>query len=194
MDNQNPSPVPDDASDHSHASDDETFHDADSHDGNPQVTSPIVSPPFWRIHKRTTSTISTESVLPGAITLTDNEASDYGRWCPESVEIPDWTIVNGSNFGAFVVFNINIKIGTLTGGSISIHKRYSEFDALRRQLVVAFPNSKAAIPDLPKKSVYANFRPAFLSKRRAGLQYFLHFVVLNPEFSSSPILKDFIFA
>ena len=53
------------------------------------------------------------------------------------------------------------------------------------------------------------FRPDFLEKRRAGLAYFLKFVhshslyvsrfngfscvLLNPDFSSSPITKDFIF-
>ncbi|KEY68340.1 hypothetical protein S7711_01119 [Stachybotrys chartarum IBT 7711] len=139
--------------------------------------------------------MSVESVLPtGAITLCDNETSDSRRWYAKSVEIPDYTIVNGNStgIGAFVVWNI--KVETLTGSSIPIHKRYSEFDELRRQLTLSFPYSRAAIPHLPPKGVVAKFRPNFLEKRRAGLQYFLNCIILNPEFSGSPVLRDFIFS
>lgn len=54
-----------------------------------------------------------------------------------------------------------------------IRKRYSEFDALRQRLMRSFPNFDAAVPSLPPKSVISKFRPKFLEKRRAGLQYFL---------------------
>ena len=93
---------------------------------------------------------------------------------------------------------------------MNIRKRYSEFDDLRRRLVYTFPNFEAAVPGLPPKSVISKFRPRFLEKRRAGLQYFLKYVgpfksllctltdspsciLLNPEFSGSPVLKDFLF-
>ena len=59
---------------------------------------------------------------------------------------------------------------------MNIRKRYSEFDEFRRQLVQSFPNSEAAMPALPPKSVISRFRPRFLEKRRAGLQYFLKWV------------------
>lgn len=60
--------------------------------------------------------MSTESVLPaGAITLRDNEASDLDDrnsacWA-KSVEIVNYTVVNGSatNIGAFVVWNIRVE-------------------------------------------------------------------------------------
>ena len=69
--------------------------------------------------------------------------------------------------------------------------RYSEFDDLRRKLLMTFPNSGGAMPPLPPKSVFCElqpslqvssfglmsrkdkFRPSFLEKRRAGLAYFL---------------------
>lgn len=82
--------------------------------------SPVTSPPYWLNtrggHQRTISNMSTESVLPaGAITLRDNEASDYDDrnsacWA-KSVEIVNYTIVNGSatNIGAFVVWNIRVE-------------------------------------------------------------------------------------
>lgn len=54
-----------------------------------------------------------------------------------------------------------------------IRKRYSEFDDLRDKLLQTFPNSTAAMPPLPRKSVISKFRPKFLEDRRTKLQYFL---------------------
>ncbi|CAG7960054.1 unnamed protein product [Penicillium salamii] len=71
--------------------------------------------------------------------------------------------------------------------------RYSEFDDLRQGLVASFPHAKNALPALPPKSVLFKFRPKFLESRRVGLEYFLNCVLLNPEFSGSPIVKDFLF-
>ena len=59
------------------------------------------------------------------------------------------------------------------GSYMNIRKRYSEFDDLRRRLVQTFPNFEAAVPILPPKNFISKFRPKFLEKRRAGLQYFL---------------------
>ncbi|KAK0618428.1 Phox homologous domain-containing protein [Bombardia bombarda] len=158
-------------------------------------------------HGRALSNMSAESVLPpDAITLQDNEYDDgpdgsnfYGRdrnracWA-KSVNITDYVLVNGSttNIGAFVVWNI--KVETLNGSYMNIRKRYSEFDDLRSRLVQTFPSFEAAVPVLPPKSVISKFRPKFLEKRRAGLQYFLNCIMLNPEFSGSPVLKEFLFS
>ncbi|KAM7223190.1 Phox homologous domain containing protein [Rhypophila decipiens] len=161
-------------------------------------------------HGRAVSNASVDSVLPrDAITLQDNELEDdderpgsgdvYGRdrnracWA-KSVKIVDSVLVNGSatNIGAFVVWNIRVE--TLNGSYMNIRKRYSEFDDLRQRLVQTFPNFEAAVPALPPKSVISKFRPKFLEKRRAGLQYFLNCILLNPEFSGSPVLKEFLFA
>ncbi|KAK4129356.1 Phox-like protein [Parathielavia appendiculata] len=168
-------------------------------------------------HARAVSSSSVDSVLPpGAITLQDNEREDddddnehtgrrsnsselYGRnrnracWA-RSVQVTDYVLVNGSttNIGAFVVWNIRVE--TLNGSRMNIRKRYSEFDDLRRWLVQTFPNFEAAVPALPPKSVLKRFQPRFLEKRRAGLQYFLNCILLNPEFSGSPVLKEFLFS
>lgn len=188
------------------------------------ITSPVTSPPYWRhsyANGNNTSlslhahhhmnNLSTESLVPGAITLQDNEAdsdsetaggsssalsptsqgshhrsgrdseetrTSYGRdrnkacWA-KSVEVTDYVIVNGSatNIGAFVVWNIRVQ--TLSGPYMNIRKRYSEFDDFRHALIETFPGFEAAVPVLPPKSVISRFRPRFLEKRRAGLQYFL---------------------
>ena len=78
---------------------------------------------------------------------------------------------------------------------MKIRKRYSEFDDLRQKLIAAFPNATtSSLPALPPKSAIYKFRAKFLERRRDGLQYFLNCVMLNPEYSGSAIVKDFIFA
>jgi hypothetical protein len=176
-------------------------------DGDASVMSSprsVHSPPYWSgagaahaHHQRSISNMSVESIPAGAITLRDNETSDNDDrnsacWA-KSVEVVDHTIINGSatNIGAFVVWII--KVETLGGSYMYIRKRYSEFDEFREQLIQSFPGFEAAMPPLPPKSVISKFRPRFLEKRRAGLQYFLNCILLNPEFSGSPVLKDFLF-
>ncbi|TVY59094.1 PX domain-containing protein YPT35 [Lachnellula cervina] len=160
------------------------------------VTSPV-SPPYWvQGHQRSVSNVSVDS-LPGGITLQDNTDEDDAKnkacWA-KSVYIEDHVVINGNRtgIGAFVVWNINVE--TLQGGTIRIRKRYSEFDDLRYKLLQTFPNSEAAMPLLPRKSVISKFRPKFLENRRIGLQYFLNCILLNPEFSGSPVLREFLFS
>lgn len=161
------------------------------------TTLPSNSPPYWiQSHVRTVSHASLDSVLPGGITLHDNTTghSDKNAACwAKGVTIKDHAVVNGSRtgIGAFVVWNIQIE--TLNGGIISLRKRYAEFDALRQHLIMTFPLSEASMPPLPPKGVVSKFRPKFLEQRRVGLQYFLNCIILNPEFSSSPVMKDFLF-
>jgi hypothetical protein len=64
------------------------------------------------------------------------------------------------------------------GSYMNIRKRYSEFDDFRRKLTQSFPNFRAAVPELPPKSTLFKFRPKFLEKRRAGLQYFLKYEMI----------------
>ncbi|KAM0808023.1 putative Phox-like protein [Seiridium cardinale] len=174
----------------------------DSGTESSSVISPVTSPPYWlhrqSNHARSTSLTSVDSMPTGGITLQDNENSSVDErnnacWA-KSVEVTDYVIVNGSatNIGAFVVWNIRVQ--TLNGSFMNIRKRYSEFDDLRWRLIRTFPNFEAAVPELPPKSLISKFRPRFLEKRRAGLQYFLNCIMLNPEFSGSPVLKEFLFS
>ncbi|KJZ71587.1 hypothetical protein HIM_08981 [Hirsutella minnesotensis 3608] len=161
----------------------------------------VLSPPYWIISgsapQRSHSSLSVDSVPP-AITLRDNdtnEHSDRNNACwAKSVEVVDYTIVNGSatNIGAFVVWSVQVE--TLSGSYMTVRKRYSEFDELRWQLIQSFPSFEGAVPPLPPKSIISRFRPRFLEKRRAGLQYFLNCIMLNPEFSGSPVLRSFLFS
>ncbi|KAI5917255.1 Phox homologous domain-containing protein [Camillea tinctor] len=184
--------------------------------------SPVSSPPYWTYnsnlqqsssarlpknrnhnrsgsgHGRTVSNASVDSIPIGGIILQDNEnndCDDRGNACwAKSVEVTDHVVVNGSatNIGAFIVWNIRVE--TLTGSYMNIRKRYSEFDDFRWRLLRTFPGFEAAVPELPPKSLISKFRPRFLEQRRAGLQYFLNCILLNPEFSGSPVLKEFLFS
>ncbi|KAL4923462.1 uncharacterized protein BDV17DRAFT_242906 [Aspergillus undulatus] len=165
------------------------------HAPNERPVSGIV-PPYWSHHRNAsrTSQFSTDGGPP--ITLEDhtedpNSETSRGLWA-KSVTIDDHVVVQGkTGIGAYVVWNC--KIRTLEGGTITVRMRYSEFDDLRHKLVKSFPHAKNALPSLPPKSVVYKFRPKFLESRRVGLEYFLNCVLLNPEFSSSPIVKDILF-
>ncbi|KAL3465321.1 Phox homologous domain-containing protein [Aspergillus heterothallicus] len=166
-----------------------------SHSPKPRPVSGIV-PPYWS-HQRNASRTSQVSIDGGpAITLEDhtedpNSETSRGLWA-KSVTIDDHVVVQGkTGIGAYVVWNCRIR--TLEGGIITVRMRYSEFDDLRSKLVASFPHAKNALPLLPPKSVLFKFRPKFLDSRRVGLEYFLNCILLNPEFASSPIVKDFLF-
>ncbi|KAJ5252579.1 hypothetical protein N7489_002989 [Penicillium chrysogenum] len=160
-----------------------------NHHGAPQSSASSTS---------TSSRPVSASSLRGAarITLEDhtadpNSETSRGLWA-SSVTIDDHVIVRGmTGVGSYVVWNCTVQ--TLDGGPIVVRMRYSEFDDLRQRLVDSFPHARNALPALPPKSVIYKFRPKFLESRRVGLEYFLNCVLLNPEFSGSPIVKDFLF-
>ena len=98
--------------------------------------------------------------------------------------------------------NIRQTILIAQGRTLKAHKRYSEFFSLRQNLCSAYPRYEKLIPALPPKSVVctvsllrdhlifpAKFRPAFLEKRRRGLELFLSTVLLMPALGASPIVK-----
>lgn len=157
----------------------------------------IISPPYWQ-HNRSASYASIDTEPP-PITLEDHtdelSPSTSALWA-KAVTIDNYTVVRGGlspAIGAYVVWNVNVL--TLDGGPMKIRKRYSEFDDLRQKLVAAFLNATtSSLPMLPPKSAIYKFRANFLERRRVGLQYFLNCVMLNPEYSGSSIVKDFIFA
>ncbi|KAE9973405.1 hypothetical protein BLS_003614 [Venturia inaequalis] len=157
-----------------------------------------LSPPYWQLRLRSDSSLSTTVALSGTIRLEDHteESSEtYNAVWAKSVTIDDFTVVGaglGPALGSYVVWNCTIE--TLNGGTMKLRKRYSEFDKLRKNLVKTFPSCGASLPELPRKSFMHRFQPKFLEQRKDGIAYFLTCVLLNPEFSSSPVLKEFLFA
>ncbi|QDS72965.1 hypothetical protein FKW77_008615 [Venturia effusa] len=169
---------------------------------NNEGESPL-SPPYWHSRLRTASSLSSNSAarqkrMSGSIHLedhTEESSATYNAVWARAVTVDDFTVVGagvGPALGSYVVWNCTIE--TLNGSTMRIRKRYSEFDKLRKNLVKTFPSCGASLPELPRKSFTHRFQPKFLEQRKDGLAYFLNCVLLNPEFSSSPVLKEFLFA
>ncbi|KAI5285802.1 PX domain-containing protein ypt35 [Ascosphaera aggregata] len=161
-------------------------------------------PAFWSRHHREPSTASTikptasaASTHPSMIRLEDHTQERFsqtgsGLWA-RSVSIDDHVVVKGkTGVGAYTVWICRIQ--TLEGGVMTIRMRYSEFVELRARLYQAFPYARHSLPALPPKSALMRFNSKFLRKRREGLHYFLNCVLLNPEFSGAPVLKEFLLA
>lgn len=167
-------------------------------DKNTKRRSAHATPPYWQ-HNRTASyaTVASSDRAP-AITLQDNTDSQslkHTQLWAKSITIDDYVIVKGSatGIGAYVVWICRVE--TLDGSPLTIRKRYSEFDELRNKLAVAFPQtSNTSLPPLPPKSAIYKFRKKFLEKRRQGLAYFLNCVMLDPQYATSDLVKDFIFS
>jgi hypothetical protein len=139
---------------------------------------PVIVPPYWQQHIRNVSRNSILSITgkPAPIRLEDNTDEPEGVKSPlwaKLVSIESHTIVSGNvkGVGDYVVWNCRVE--TLDGGCVNLHKRYSEFEVLRNELASTFPRAGSSLPGLPPKSIFYRFRPAFLEKRRAGLEYFL---------------------
>ncbi|EQC31733.1 hypothetical protein SDRG_10524 [Saprolegnia diclina VS20] len=75
-----------------------------------------------------------------------------------------------------------------------LRKRYSEF----AQLITAIKSEikemedRPVVPVLPSKSLLRQLNPAFLEKRRLGLQLFLHQVASNPKLADLPAVRQFV--
>lgn len=153
---------------------------SDSDDGD-EATPADTPPPFW-CTSPSTRPLSYQSITQvrhssGPIQLEDHSADSHVQaqscWA-SSATVDSHVVVSGATgIGAYVVWHCTVQ--TLKGGDLDIRKRYSEFDALRTNLVRSFPHAEAMIPELPRKSVVSRFRPEFLEARKRGLSHFLKY-------------------
>lgn len=96
---------------------------------SPAETSSVASPPYWvQSHARTVSSISIESIAPGAITLQDNTdgRDDKNEACwAKGVRIDDYVVVNGSRtgIGAFVVWNVTVETLSVSCADLAVTRR-----------------------------------------------------------------------
>jgi len=125
----------------------------------------------------------------------DKDSAD-GLWASR-VTVTEPSIIKGNQgktlqaVSGYVVWLCTVE--TFEGRILKTRKRYSEFFTLRQNLCTAFPRHEKMIPALPPKSVVSKFRPAFLEKRRRGLELFLSTVLLMPDLGASPIVKKWWF-
>ncbi|GMM37367.1 Ypt35 protein [Saccharomycopsis crataegensis] len=136
---------------------------------------------------------SSDSVGEGQdIATVTSPLSPSGQPWARNLYIGDCTLVRGSGAYRYAVWTITIE--TSAGSKYTIYKRYSDFVNLRELLIRYFPRNKPEVPDLPQKRFFNNLDNDFLQKRRMGLEYFLSSVMLNPVFSRSAIIKEFVLA
>lgn len=122
-----------------------------------------------------------KSVAVTDYVLVNGSATNIGAFAVWNIRVETLSVSSSGNclrggahvLCAYVLWPVLTLKLLLQGSHMNIRKRYSEFDDFRRRLVFSFPNFEAAVPVLPPKSVVSRFRPRFLEKRRAGLQYFL---------------------
>ncbi|KAM0786601.1 hypothetical protein ACM66B_002055 [Microbotryomycetes sp. NB124-2] len=123
------------------------------------------------------------------IRLEDHSENHVAAFASEA-KITGYHSVGAQNAGGFVVFDIDIR--TREGSQLRIHRRYSAFVRLRKELLQAQPQLKACVPPLPPKSSFAKFRASFLEKRRQHLSFWLSTVLLHPIAGSSPIVRHWV--
>ncbi|KAH3672396.1 hypothetical protein WICMUC_004232 [Wickerhamomyces mucosus] len=130
-------------------------------------------------------------VPPVPIQLNDESTELSKQTHIQDVHIGEATIVKGTNGSKFTSYSLVITLSS--GVNIKIMKRYSEFEALAKQLMKIYPNRLIEIPKLPPKNYLGNnFSNEFLNKRRRGLEFFTNAVLLNPVFNTSNVVKNFI--
>lgn len=126
-------------------------------------------------------------VPPAPIILEDNDEDAPECWAA-NVRVGECTIVTGDQGQRFACWNIVIT--TSASATVNLRKRYSELDTLRENLKKELPNVE--IPKLPPKRVVKNLESRFLAKRRAGIEWFLSCVLLNPTFANTKSIRDFV--
>ena len=87
----------------------------------------------------------------------------------------------GKRFATYMTYVIVGTIHSSSGGggerAVEAHRRYTDFQALRKQICKQYPALHEVLPPLPEKKVLGKFKASFLEKRREGLQLFLAAVV-----------------
>lgn len=66
-----------------------------------------------------------------------------------------------------------------TGEKNLVERRYTDFVSLQSALRKQYPALKRVLPAIPEKKLLGKFKPAFIEKRRLGLEAFLTAVVEN---------------
>ena len=72
----------------------------------------------------------------------------------------------------------------------SVERRYSDFLALRQEMMKDYPGY--VIPPIPAKKIAGNADPAFIQERKGELQEFLTDVLKHPLLKSYDLFLKFI--
>ncbi|KAJ1977976.1 hypothetical protein H4R35_002085 [Dimargaris xerosporica] len=92
----------------------------------------------------------------------------------------------GFSLNSYVVYKCRAK--RPDGTEMVVHRRYTDFENLRRALARAYRAFRRGIPKMPEKKVVGNFDREFLEHRQHELQYLLSYLVLHPVIGTSPLI------
>lgn len=152
------------------------------------------------VHARATYTDSGHMFRP------ISHGRDHDGAFTRDVHILGWKIVGGKDklvnasqpvpsparggFGAYVVYECEIE--TKNGAKIHRMKRYTDFEALRKELKKKLPHLRYTLPPLPAKNNFSRFEPTFLAKRQGRLDFWLRTVLLHSEMGSNEVVKKWV--
>uniref|UniRef100_A0AAV1T5M6 Phospholipase n=1 Tax=Peronospora matthiolae TaxID=2874970 RepID=A0AAV1T5M6_9STRA len=97
----------------------------------------------------------------------DQRANKAGEWLKTKIE--GYKIKQDENYQEYVTFVI--QVASSTAGSSVVHRRYSEFADLHRQLRKMFQHEQ--IPALPGTRMWNKFEPNYLKQKVIGLHGYL---------------------
>ncbi|KAJ1985020.1 hypothetical protein H4R34_000277 [Dimargaris verticillata] len=92
----------------------------------------------------------------------------------------------GFSLNSYVVYKCRAQ--RPDGTEVAVHRRYTDFENLRRALARAYRPFRRGIPKMPEKKVVGNFDREFLEHRQHELQYLLSYLVLHPVIGTSPLI------
>lgn len=135
------------------------------------------------------------TVAPVPIQLTDGDNSQFTELSRiTDVLVGDHHEISGDSAGLYVVWSIRIVLNDAPYSLIVLYKRYSDIERFRAKLVKQYPNND--IPPLPPKDNFSMMRmwllELWLDTRRKGLQWFMSYVMLNPQYQHSPLITEFV--
>ena len=107
------------------------------------------------------------------------------------VRIRGWSEV-GEKARGYVVFHV--RVVTKQGLVILVHRRFSSFVALHKQLLAERPEYTRALPPLPPRAtgLLHKYAPKHLETRRKGLQHWLEAVMLDARWAECSCLQEWI--
>lgn len=105
------------------------------------------------------------------------------------VKVRGWSEV-GRRARGYVDFDIVVL--TKKGVMIRVHRRYSSFVALRKQLLAEAPPHRNHLPPLPPKDALHKYSAKHLEQRRIALTNWLQAVMLDPRWGGSKAVREWL--
>eukprot|EP00050_Salpingoeca_kvevrii_P021103 m.106386 g.106386 ORF g.106386 m.106386 type:complete len:198 (-) comp9177_c0_seq5:139-732(-) len=115
---------------------------------------------------------------------TELSGSESGKDCeeapaPAAQKFISIRVLNNRNVGLGIFAHTAYNVVGIREDAKEFHatRRYTDILTLRSALLRRCPELRLDLPELPEKKVIGKLRPAFIERRRAGLEQFLQSVI-----------------